>query len=404
MVGLRDSSAATRISSPAVNSSASRSPEPLAIRPALVLLDEPVRRRSTSACEPACAPTWPGCCATLAPPRCSSPTTKTRPCRSPTGSRSCGAGGSPSAPLPASSTSGPPMPSWPPSSARPTWSTASWPPTRCRPRWVNWRWRSGLPRAAPAVAGRPGPTRAGRDRLRRAPRPRGRVTGCEYHGHDAIVTVEATEPAGRSPILVRVAGGGHWRTRKRVTLVAHGPVVAWTRREADGPVAPERAARWSSRPPSPSVGRESPSLRRWLAPWGGAAAPPPATWRVVVTEGSARRRGRPERRQQVLGDATANGFVVGAGAGLGQLGDPVDAAAGEHPRAARRRVVGHVGEAGTVVTDQRGVGEDLDVVRAGLLGVVAVVLGADPTAIRVPAWMRCQQRSTPTGRRRPSRR
>jgi iron(III) transport system ATP-binding protein len=67
----------------------------------------------------------------------------------------------------------------------------------------------------------------------------GRVTGCEYHGHDAIVTVEATEPAGRSPILVRVAGGGHWADQEAVTLVAHGPVVAWTRREADGPVAPE---------------------------------------------------------------------------------------------------------------------------------------------------------------------
>ena len=67
----------------------------------------------------------------------------------------------------------------------------------------------------------------------------GRVTACEYHGHDAIVTVDTAEPAGRSPILVRVAGGGDWPLQSAVTLVAHGPVVAWPRSGADAP-APSR--------------------------------------------------------------------------------------------------------------------------------------------------------------------
>jgi len=56
----------------------------------------------------------------------------------------------------------------------------------------------------------------------------GHVTGCEYHGHDAIVTVDAADAGAPSSILVRVAGGGHWADREPVTLVAHGPVVAWT--------------------------------------------------------------------------------------------------------------------------------------------------------------------------------
>ncbi len=63
----------------------------------------------------------------------------------------------------------------------------------------------------------------------------GRVTGCEYHGHDAVVTVEAAGAARSSSIQVRVAGGGDWPLQSPVTLVAHGPVVAWSRRDVDEP-------------------------------------------------------------------------------------------------------------------------------------------------------------------------
>jgi iron(III) transport system ATP-binding protein len=69
-----------------------------------------------------------------------------------------------------------------------------------------------------------------------APGLAGRVSGCEYHGHDAIVTIDAA-PAGASTILVRVAGGGHWAEHEAVTLIAHGPVVAWAPGTAPGPVA-----------------------------------------------------------------------------------------------------------------------------------------------------------------------
>ena len=75
-----------------------------------------------------------------------------------------------------------------------------------------------------------------------APGLPGRVTGCEYHGHDAIVNVESGSGGTRSSILVRVAGGGHWAVQEAVTLVAHGPVVAWTPAGTTGPV-PSEASR-----------------------------------------------------------------------------------------------------------------------------------------------------------------
>jgi iron(III) transport system ATP-binding protein len=59
-----------------------------------------------------------------------------------------------------------------------------------------------------------------------------RVTGYGYHGHDAVITVQPeTAPPDQDrpvpPLIVRTLGGSTLPLGARVTLHAHGPVLAW---------------------------------------------------------------------------------------------------------------------------------------------------------------------------------
>ena len=55
----------------------------------------------------------------------------------------------------------------------------------------------------------------------------GRITGYGYHGHDAVVTVQPERDPQAPPLTVRTLGGQALSPGSRVTLRAHGPVIAW---------------------------------------------------------------------------------------------------------------------------------------------------------------------------------
>jgi iron(III) transport system ATP-binding protein len=76
--------------------------------------------------------------------------------------------------------------------------------------------------AVSAEAGRAGP--AGGTGLT------GRITGYGYHGHDAVVTVQPEQDPQAPPLTVRTLGGQALSPGSKVTLRAHGPVIAWPQR------------------------------------------------------------------------------------------------------------------------------------------------------------------------------
>jgi hypothetical protein len=80
----------------------------------------------------------------------------------------------------------------------------------------------GTPGPAPAAGTGPGST--GPDGLT------GRITGYGYHGHDAVVTVQPERDPQAPPLTVRTLGGQALSPGSRVTLRAHGPVIAWPQR------------------------------------------------------------------------------------------------------------------------------------------------------------------------------
>ena len=58
----------------------------------------------------------------------------------------------------------------------------------------------------------------------------GRITGYGYHGHDAVITVQPEQDPQAPPLTVRTLGGQALSPGSKVTLRAHGPVIAWPRR------------------------------------------------------------------------------------------------------------------------------------------------------------------------------
>jgi iron(III) transport system ATP-binding protein len=54
-----------------------------------------------------------------------------------------------------------------------------------------------------------------------------RVTGYGYHGHDAVVTVQPDQDPPVPPLIVRTLGGSALPLGAPVTLRARGPVLAW---------------------------------------------------------------------------------------------------------------------------------------------------------------------------------
>jgi iron(III) transport system ATP-binding protein len=77
----------------------------------------------------------------------------------------------------------------------------------------------------------------------------GRVIGYQYFGHDAVVTVRPDGECGAPSLVVRTAGTQEWRVGTEVGIVGRGPVVAWP---APAPVpstlptAPPRSVRPTS--------------------------------------------------------------------------------------------------------------------------------------------------------------
>ena len=59
----------------------------------------------------------------------------------------------------------------------------------------------------------------------------GRITGYGYHGHDSVVTVQPERDPHGPPLTVRTLGGQALPPGSRVTLRAHGPVIAWPQRD-----------------------------------------------------------------------------------------------------------------------------------------------------------------------------
>jgi iron(III) transport system ATP-binding protein len=57
----------------------------------------------------------------------------------------------------------------------------------------------------------------------------GRIVALGYHGHDAVVHVEPEQQPGTAAIVVRTLGGCELPAGARVTLRARGPVPAWPR-------------------------------------------------------------------------------------------------------------------------------------------------------------------------------
>jgi iron(III) transport system ATP-binding protein len=56
----------------------------------------------------------------------------------------------------------------------------------------------------------------------------GRIVAYGYHGHDAVVQVKLEQP-GFPALVVRTLGGCDYPAGSPVTLKAHGPVLAWNR-------------------------------------------------------------------------------------------------------------------------------------------------------------------------------
>jgi iron(III) transport system ATP-binding protein len=81
----------------------------------------------------------------------------------------------------------------------------------------------GTPDPVPAGGTEPGST--GADGLT------GRITGYGYHGHDSVVTVQPERDPQAPPLTVRMLGGQALSPGSRVTLRAHGPVIAWPQRD-----------------------------------------------------------------------------------------------------------------------------------------------------------------------------
>ncbi len=81
----------------------------------------------------------------------------------------------------------------------------------------------GTPGAAPAGGTEPGSTDPGG--------LTGRITGYGYHGHDSVVTVQPERDPQAPPLTVRMLGGQALSRGSRVTLRAHGPVIAWPQRD-----------------------------------------------------------------------------------------------------------------------------------------------------------------------------
>ncbi len=57
----------------------------------------------------------------------------------------------------------------------------------------------------------------------------GRVVACEYYGHDAVVRIQPDGDLAGQQVIVRTAGGPQLPAGAPVYVRAHGPVVAWTR-------------------------------------------------------------------------------------------------------------------------------------------------------------------------------
>jgi iron(III) transport system ATP-binding protein len=57
----------------------------------------------------------------------------------------------------------------------------------------------------------------------------GRVVACEYYGHDAVVRVRPDDAAAGQTVIVRTSGGPQLAPGAAVFVRARGPVVAWAR-------------------------------------------------------------------------------------------------------------------------------------------------------------------------------
>ena len=57
----------------------------------------------------------------------------------------------------------------------------------------------------------------------------GRVVACEYYGHDAVVRIQPDGDEAGQQVIVRTSGGPQFAAGAAVYVRAHGPVVAWTR-------------------------------------------------------------------------------------------------------------------------------------------------------------------------------
>jgi iron(III) transport system ATP-binding protein len=57
----------------------------------------------------------------------------------------------------------------------------------------------------------------------------GHVVACEYYGHDAVLRVRPDNDADGQDVIVRTAGDPQLPAGAAVTVKARGPVVAWTR-------------------------------------------------------------------------------------------------------------------------------------------------------------------------------
>jgi iron(III) transport system ATP-binding protein len=58
----------------------------------------------------------------------------------------------------------------------------------------------------------------------------GRVVGCDYYGHDAVVRVQPDGRPSGDEVIVRMTGGPELSLGAPVQVRAHGPVVAWADR------------------------------------------------------------------------------------------------------------------------------------------------------------------------------
>jgi iron(III) transport system ATP-binding protein len=57
----------------------------------------------------------------------------------------------------------------------------------------------------------------------------GHVVACEYYGHDAVVRVQPDGKPGAQEVIVRTAGGPQLPAGAQVAVRARGPVIAWAR-------------------------------------------------------------------------------------------------------------------------------------------------------------------------------